>query len=411
MLEQIRATRSFREVREMNGAPRMALDSSEHPVVSGILVTSSLSLSRPSARREFRSRLLAWFDAHARDLPWRRTRDPYAIWVSEIMLQQTRVAAVIERYTVFVDRLPTVAALAAAQEADVLALWSGLGYYRRARMMHRAARIVADDLHDKLPSTAEELRKLPGIGSYTSAAIASIAFGEAVAVVDGNVERVVMRLMGWDETPLPGPLNGQTQPRVTSRVLPESAQPPLAGRIQQQASRLLDPNRPGDFNQAMMELGATICQSRRPLCLQCPVYDYCRTRGEHVTTPSPAMSGEHVACALVRRDGHDNQAGSEVLLEQRPQTATVMASMWELPALEAPLPPNQTILTVKHAIMRVNYTVAVVTIPQSELPRTTATRQWFSLNQLPTLPLTGLARKVFIALDLFPQKKQPTARQ
>src|ERR1700758_64843 len=142
-----------------------------------------------------RPKLLAWYDAHARELPWRESRDPYRVWVSEIMLQQTRVAAVIEHYHEFLRRFPTVNKLAAAREASVLAAWSGLGYYRRARMLHAAAKVVARE-RGKFPETADEWRTLPGVGRYTAAAIASIAFGEAVAVVDGNVERVLQRIVG-----------------------------------------------------------------------------------------------------------------------------------------------------------------------------------------------------------------------
>src|SRR5256885_7585929 len=138
-----------------------------------------------------RTTMLAWYDRHRRDLPWRRTRDPYAIWVSEIMLQQTRVAAVVDRYQTFMQQFPTVAALAEAPEQDVLALWSGLGYYRRARMLHKAAQVVASTAGGQMPKTAAELRALPGIGAYTAAAVASIAYDEPVALVDGNVERVL----------------------------------------------------------------------------------------------------------------------------------------------------------------------------------------------------------------------------
>ncbi len=144
----------------------------------------------------FRRQLLEWYDAHARDLPWRQDHDPYRVWVSEIMLQQTRVAAVIAHYHEFLRRFPTVAKLAAAREASVLAAWSGLGYYRRARMLHAAAKVVARKRGGKFPETSEGWQELPGIGRYTSAAIASIAFGEAVAVVDGNVERVLERVSG-----------------------------------------------------------------------------------------------------------------------------------------------------------------------------------------------------------------------
>jgi A/G-specific adenine glycosylase len=345
----------------------------------------SLSLSRPSARHEFRARLLAWFDINARDLPWRRTRDPYAIWVSEIMLQQTRVAAVIDRYSAFLARFPTVCALAAATEADILTLWSGLGYYRRARMMHRAARVIVDQHAEQLPATAAALTLLPGIGDYTSAAIASIAFGETVAVVDGNVKRVVMRLMGW----------GEDGCSATAQQ----------ARIQQQATSLLDASRPGDFNQAMMELGATTCLPRSPLCLECPVFDYCLTRGEHATTPRAAMRREKIAYALVRRE---RSTEDQVLLEQRPPTATVMTGMWELPQLNGTAPePERIVLTLRHAIMQVNYSAAIAAFADHEIPQlptTTGERRWFSAKQVAALPLTGLARKALIAVKIFPRQ-------
>ena len=145
-----------------------------------------------------RVQLLGWYKCNQRDLPWRRSRDPYAIWVSEIMLQQTRVAVVVERYQAFLERFPTLISLALAPEQEVLALWSGLGYYRRARMLHKAAQFVAEQHQGNLPNSADDLRALPGIGAYTAAAIASIAHGQGVAVVDGNVERVLCRLAGWE---------------------------------------------------------------------------------------------------------------------------------------------------------------------------------------------------------------------
>lgn len=209
----------------------------------------------------FRARLLAWYDSHARDLPWRKSRDPYRVWLSEIMLQQTRVAAVISHYREFLRRFPTVERLAAARESSVLAAWSGLGYYRRARMLHAAAKCIAGELHGEFPRTADGLKQLPGIGRYTAAAVASIAFGEPVAVVDGNVERALSRFFASD-------LSQQ--------------------KIWQSAETLLDRSRPGDFNQAMMELGATVCTPRTPSCLTCPVMDLCATRGERPPGPKPA---------------------------------------------------------------------------------------------------------------------------
>src|ERR1035438_8675898 len=149
------------------------------------------------ATARVRWRLLGWYAVNQRDLPWRRSRDPYAIWVSEIMLQQTRVAVGVERYKAFLERFPTLISLALAPEQEVLALWSGLGYYRRARMLHKAAQFVAEHQQGNLPKSADDLRALPGIGAYTAAAVASIAYGERVAVVDGNVERVLCRMEGW----------------------------------------------------------------------------------------------------------------------------------------------------------------------------------------------------------------------
>src|SRR6202158_566939 len=200
-----------------------------------------------------RTQLLAWYDAHARDLPWRESCDPYRVWVSEIMLQQTRVAAVIAHYQEFLRRFPTVEKLARAREASVLAAWSGLGYYRRARMLHAAAKKLVRDREGKFPTTAEELRELPGVGRYTAAAIASIAFDHPVAGVDGNVERLLQRVLG--------------------KML-------ATEELWTTANHLLATKRPGDFNQAVMELGATVCTPRQPKCLVCPVLEMCATRGQ-----------------------------------------------------------------------------------------------------------------------------------
>lgn len=333
---------------------------------------------------ELRSRLLAWFDENRRDLPWRRTRDPYAIWVSEIMLQQTRVAAVIDRYESFVRAFPTVRALGRADEADVLALWSGLGYYRRARMLHRAARMVVEEMGGAMPATAAGLRRLPGVGAYTSAAIASIAYGEAIAVVDGNVERVVQRVAGLGSEDSAG-------------------QTALLRETEGIANALLDPERPGDFNQAMMELGATVCLPRNPQCLTCAVYDFCQTRGEHPTRKRAKMRSEDAAYALVLREA-DVHAMPEVLLVQRANTETVMTGMWELPALrDVAVPEARVRLTVRHSIMQVNYTVRVRKVLEDEVDALTAPggrREWVRVCDLEGLALTGLARKVLLRSGL-----------
>ncbi len=327
-------------------------------------------------RKEFRRRLLSWFDEHARDLPWRRTKDPYAIWVSEIMLQQTRVAAVLDHYDRFMRRYPTVQALAAAPEEDVLAMWSGLGYYRRARMMHRAAKMVADELGGSFPETAEALKKLPGIGEYTSAAIASIAFGDAAAAVDGNVERVLMRVLGWDEATAP------------------------MSRIREAAANMLAVSRPGDFNQAMMELGATICLPRGPLCLQCPVQQQCATRGEHATGERQKMTTKQAAYAFVQRVSKHGDA--EVLLVQRDKEASLMPGMWELPAIDsAAEDESRRLLEVRHSITVTNYHVSVYGC-EAVMRRDGEVRRWVAVAELAEIPLTGLARKVLKKLKVMP---------
>src|SRR5947209_18867013 len=256
-----------------------------------------------------RAALLDWYGRQRRDLPWRHTRDPYSIWVSEIMLQQTRVAAVVDRYRTFMARFPTVFGLAAATEQEVLALWSGLGYYRRARMLHNAAQTVVSARKGVMPATATELRTLPGIGGYTAAAIASIAHNEPIAVVDGNVERVLCRIAGWDA-------DGGHSPKV-----------------EELAARLVDPERPGDFNQAIMELGATVCLPRNPQCPACPAAADCKTRGEHKTLPrlkSVIRDSGYALCLRPSRN-RTGAANELVLLEQRPPTVTVMPGLWELP--------------------------------------------------------------------------------
>lgn len=342
----------------------------------------------PESTALLRWRLLDWYRAHRRDLPWRRSSDSYAIWVSEIMLQQTRVAVVVERFKAFMERFPTLVSLALAPEQEVLALWSGLGYYRRARMLHKAAQFVAAQNEGNLPAAAAELRLLPGIGSYTAAAIASIAHGEQVAVVDGNVERVICRLQGWEEA-------GRTGGAALRR------------KIEMHAADLLDPERPGDFNQAIMELGATVCLPRSPRCTDCPIAAHCLTRGEHKVQPKPRMLSMEVSYALTVRKGR--RAGSlhrEVLLEQRSASNTVMPGLWELPTLrEVPVPESDLRLTVRHAIMRVNYYVQVRTVIEEEVDALTIAagdREWIRLVRAGNMALTGLARKILSRAHLLP---------
>jgi len=353
----------------------------------------------------FRMLLLNWYDAHARDLPWREDRDPYRVWVSEIMLQQTRVAAVIEHYHEFLRRFPTVQKLAAARESSVLAAWSGLGYYRRARMLHAAAKVVVRELGGRFPETAERWRDLPGIGRYTSAAIASIAFGEPVAVVDGNVERVLQRVSGRA----------------------------LAGeKLWSAAEKLLDRARPGDFNQAMMELGATVCTPRAPACLTCQVVEMCATRGEMTSTGKGMRKKREIHYALSVHEG-------AVFLVQRARDASLMAGMWELPeigpvtlrrarrhgalseggvtSVRKQIPsfasgrndngdgrgmPAGLLFTVKHSITVTDYTVQVWRCPLPEA----SSGKWIPLSRLPKLAITGLARKILRKVGLLSGNEQ-----
>jgi len=322
-------------------------------------------------------KLLEWYARNRRDLPWRRSTDPYATWVSEIMLQQTRVAVVVERYKAFLARFPTLVSLAQAPEQEVLALWSGLGYYRRARMLHKAAQFVADHHKGNMPVTATELRTLPGIGVYTAAAIASIAYGERVAVVDGNVERVLCRLEGWEAA---GRVGGAA----------------LKRKIDDRVAELLDPERPGDFNQAIMELGATVCLPRNPQCLVCPLASHCATRGEHALSIRMGRKPN-------TGHGHDNR---EVLLEQRPASLTVMPGLWELPVLsDSTVPEKDLRMNVRHAIMNVNYYVRIRTVLEHEVEALTVAggdRRWVPLSEAGGIALTGLARKVLMRAHLLP---------
>ncbi len=314
-----------------------------------------------------RRALLVWYEANSRDLPWRRTSDPYAIWLSEIMLQQTRVNAVLEHYKIFLERFPDISALAAASQDDALAAWSGLGYYRRARMLHQCAREIVGHYSGYFPQTSEALRELPGIGRYTAAAIASIAFGEPAAVVDGNVERVLQRLAG--------------------RVL-------TAKQSWQRAQELLPPSHPGDFNQAMMELGATVCRPREPRCIICPIRQWCRAQGE-IPRPNTAarLTKKQIWCALDRRDG-------QVRMVRRPKTASLMAGMWELPQwteLPHALAQEAHWRTFRHSITVTDYTIHVLRnwAHKGSAPRPRG--NWIAIDQIPTLPITGLTRKILKA--------------
>jgi len=346
----------------------------------------------PEQIARVRQKLLEWYEIGHRELPWRQTSDPYAIWISEVMLQQTRVAVVIDRFLAFMLRFSTLDSLARAREEDVLALWSGLGYYRRARMLLKTAQFVHTNYFGKLPKTAKELQNLPGIGAYTSAAIASIAHGERVAVVDGNVERVLCRLAGWKA--------GRRSSRTAQ----------LRGKIEKLASELVSPLRPGDSNQALMELGATLCLPRNPQCIACPLAADCKTQGEHQTTPRPRMKSSAAAYALSLRKGRRSE--TQVMLEQRRVSQTVMPGLWELPSLADPdVPDDELVMSLHHAIMHVNYSVSIRTVDEHAVDAMTVIageRRWVPLSEAATMALTGLARKVLTRAHLLAARPHHT---
>lgn len=303
--------------------------------------------------------LLRWYDRSHRKLPWRGETDPYRIFVSEIMLQQTRVAVVERRYAEFLRRFPTIQKLARSREHTVLAAWSGLGYYRRARSLRQAAITILR--RGDFPRTASELEMLPGVGRYTAAAVASIAFGEPAPVVDGNVRRVLAR--------------------VTGRDLSDSQSWQLAGE-------LLDRERPGDFNQAMMELGATVClPSGSPKCSGCPIVTLCSWRGPKHKPAVKAMRKAELKYLVVRKEG-------KILLKQRSAHSKLMPSMWELPKTKRRF-KFEPLLKLRHSITNTTYTVLVF----SGRSNAAKDARWVSLREASKLPLTGLTQKILRQIE------------
>jgi A/G-specific adenine glycosylase len=265
-------------------------------------------------------RILSRYRRDRRDLPWRRTRDPYAVWVSEVMLQQTRVATAMPYYERWLARFPTVEALAAAPLDEVLAAWSGLGYYRRARNLHRGAAEVVSRYGGRVPGQAEELRALPGIGRYTAGAIASIAFGQREPVVDGNVARVLARVYAIEG---------------------ELARPATQARLWALAGQMVPRRSPGDFNQAAMELGALVCTPTSPRCPECPVGDVClaRAQGRQHALPTPAPRKAERDLPLIDLWAAWIERRGRVLMVRRRAAAAagaggggLYAGLWELPA-------------------------------------------------------------------------------
>ena len=341
---------------------------------------------------EHASRLLAWYDRHRRILPWRapagaRT-EPYLVWLSEIMLQQTTVATVGDYFRKFVERWPTVEALAAAPLDEVLSAWAGLGYYARARNLHACARTVAEHHAGLFPETEDGLRALPGVGPYTSAAIRAIAFDQPASAVDGNVERVISRLFAL-RTPLP-----DAKPEIRAR-----------------AASLVPQRRAGDYAQAMMDLGATVCTPRNPRCVICPLMKACKARALGIAEELPARAPKAekptrrgLAFVLANRDG-------AILLRKRPAKG-LLGGMDEVPSSpwregklviadalgEAPVPARWKVLEggVRHTFTHFHLELAVAraTATTSRLSRLAPGSAWVELDKLDERALPTVMRKV-----------------
>jgi A/G-specific adenine glycosylase len=311
-----------------------------------------------------RRKLIRWYRRAQRDLPWRRTRDPYAIWVSEIMLQQTRVAAVVPYYERFLTRFPDPAALANAPESEVLRMWAGLGYYSRARSLHKAARQIVE--RGEFPRGRDSIRELAGVGDYTAAAVASIAFGLPHAAVDGNVRRVLVRLTNNDEVD-----------------------------VERQASLLLDRRDPGRWNQAVMELGALVCLPREPRCGECPVAAHCQARMHGTQGDLPARRAKPSAIHLrrtllvIRRRGR-------ILLTP----SSRVRGFWDLPEPFDGARVAEKLGEFAHTITHRRYQFAV---RAGIVRRIVNTCAWFPSKNLHEIPLSTTAKKALRCLDRYEQ--------
>jgi len=320
-------------------------------------------------KREFSKRLRAWFRRHGRDLPWRRTRDPYAILVSEMMLQQTTVAAVIPYFERWMKRFPLVRELAVADESEVLALWQGLGYYRRARNLHAAAKKIAEG-SKTFPRDYEGLRALPGIGDYTAQAVRAFAYDEAVPVLDANVIRVVARLFDI-RTPVD-----------TAKGL---------AKVRSKMEELLPAKGGHEFVSALMELGALVCRAGRPDCLLCPVKKFCAAKSpERLPTKAPKAPikerSEHAAWV---------SDGATILLQQ--STARRWVGLWRLPPLEAE-PQGGPVAELKYSIVRERVTLRVHRVPARSLTASAEPREAFSFSDLERIAIPSPHRRAIAKL-------------
>jgi A/G-specific adenine glycosylase len=317
---------------------------------------------------EIRRRLLAWYRKHRRDLPWRRTGDPYRIWISEIMLQQTRVAAVLPYYARFLARFPDVQALAEAGEQELLAAWAGLGYYSRARNLQKAAKSIVE--RGEFPRDHSSIGELPGVGDYTAAAVSSIAFGLPHAVLDGNVARVLSRL-----APELGDIKSET----------------VRKRLRAFAELLLDRKRPGEFNQALMELGATVCVPKRPLCERCPIRQHCEALKQGLQNQLP-MRGARPSADQRGKKLLVIERADKILFWQRPAKSSRLAKFWELPEREQL--PRATVTdhagVFRHTIVNTTYLVEVCRATIGSRPNGF---RWLAKGSLEDVPVSTTAKK------------------
>jgi A/G-specific adenine glycosylase len=352
--------------------------------------------------KSFQKRLLRWFRAHKRDLPWRSSRDPYRIWIAEVMLQQTRIAAVMPYYQRFLHRLPNLKALARAPLAEVLKLWSGLGYYSRARNLHRAAKEILLHQNGKFPRELDAALKLPGIGRYTAAAVLSIAYDRPLAVLDGNVARVIARIRA---------VRGDLRESRRWRDLAQTAQGWLAS------------GSPGDWNQALMELGETVCTPVNPRCELCPVSKWCRAYNLGLTDkiPSPRVKRAPVRVRIAAAILRDPRGRTLLVKDPGAHDHVLFSRMWQFPAVEVARQPSaelekhlrttlgidgvalEELPTARHGVTFRNLTLLPFLARVERLPKLARTRI-LALENLSRLPISSATRKIAAAACHLPAR-------
>jgi A/G-specific adenine glycosylase len=350
----------------------------------------------PAQLTIFQKRLLCWFRAHKRDLPWRASRDPYRIWVAEVMLQQTRIAAVMPYYDRFLKSLPDVESLASVPLSDVLKLWSGLGYYSRARNLHRAAKDIVTKHHGKFPRALDEALELPGIGTYTAAAVLSIGYDVPLGVVDGNVARVLARLRA---------IRGDLREPRRWRELANTAQNWLAR------------DAPGDWNQALMEFGEVICAPQIPRCKICPISKWCRAYKLGLTDRIPAprikRATEHIKIAAAIL--HDSRGRTILVKDPGAHDHVLFSRMWQFPAIQVARHPQteleahvratlgidgialQELPAARHGVTFRNITLLPFLAHVEQLPKLPRTRI-LPIRNLSQVPISNATRKIAASL-------------